>query len=427
MPLVPIVMPQLGESIAEGTVVRFLVSPGEKIAADQEIIEVETQKATMGITALCGGKIESLTAELHETYAVGEVLGHIEATAEEIARTGVRAVDQAQATPAPSAPSQPEPEPAAHVSSDEAKPHFAATDDPPPPKSTTKTGKLKISPTVEGLPVPAAAAGAGYISPRMRARMAELGLNATDLAAVAGSGSGGRVTVRDFERFLEDLDHKKTTPASSMRVAVADSMRRSWARPLAIVAVPLDLDRVLAHRAAQTAPKPGPALYAIRALGLALAEKPALGGRLVGRRIVHPDNLHVGFAVEAEDGVLVPVLRDVDKRPLAELVGEYITLIEKARARRLSPDETLPGVATVTNFGSFGVVWASPIPLPEQNLLLGLGAASTRPAWSEEKQTFVPVKQAQLTLSFDHRVLDGGAAGRLLGHVAELLQSPEDL
>src|SRR5207244_5582392 len=111
-----------------------------------------------------------------------------------------------------------------------------------------------------------------------------------------------------------------------------DAMRRSWTRPLATVALPINLDPVLAHRK-KSHPKPGPALYALRALGLALAENSAPAGRLIGDRIVHPPAIDVGFAVEAEDGVLVPVMRNVDKTPLRELVTRYNDLVELARQR----------------------------------------------------------------------------------------------
>jgi pyruvate/2-oxoglutarate dehydrogenase complex dihydrolipoamide acyltransferase (E2) component len=284
--------------------------------------------------------------------------------------------------------------------------------------------KPTVEPVVGGLPVPAGATGASYISPRLRARMLELGLNASDLAGVAGTGAGGRVTVEDFEIFLRGIEQHRMTPASPMRIAVADSMRRSWTRPLATVGSPVIMDALLAHRKAAN-PKPGPALYAIRALALALAENTAVAGRLIGSRIVHPRAIDIGFAVEVDDGVLVPVLREVDKTPLSQMVANYNKLVEQARTRRLSADSSRPGIATVTNFGTFGIVWATPIPLPEQNLVLGLGAGRKSPFWSDEVKQFVPMVEAELTLSFDHRVLDGGGAGRLLARVAELLQKPE--
>src|SRR5437899_306241 len=264
------------------------------------------------------------------------------------------------------------------------------------------------------------------MSPRMKARMMELGLHAADLAGLPGSGAAGRVTIQDFEKFITHLEQHKVSQASTMRVAVADAMRRSWTRPLATVAVPVCLDPMLAHRKTCD-PKPGPALYALRALAVALAENSAPAGRLIGNKIVHPSSIDLGFAVEAPEGVLVPVIRNADKRPLKELAPRYNELIELAHKRKLPADATGGSIATVTNFGTFGLTWATPIPLPEQTLVLGMGAGRVVPSWNPEKQQFLPVTEANLTLSFDHRVLDGGAAGRLLARISSLMQKPEAL
>jgi pyruvate/2-oxoglutarate dehydrogenase complex dihydrolipoamide acyltransferase (E2) component len=281
-------------------------------------------------------------------------------------------------------------------------------------------------PVIKGLPVPAHAGGAAYLSPRMKARMTELGLSAADLAGVAGSGAGGRVTIEDFERFMENLVDQKITEASSMRVAVADAMRRSWTRPLATVVLPVELDKMLAHRKASTE-KAGVSLYALRALAVALSENSAPAGRLIGSQVIHPSSIDIGFAVEAEDGVLVPVIRHADKHKLSEMVPMYARLVELARQRRLTPADMGQCISTVTNYGTFGLTLATPIPLPEQTVLLGLGAGRIEPKWDKEKAQFLPVTVAQFTLSFDHRVLDGGAAGRLLMRIAELLNNPEQL
>jgi pyruvate/2-oxoglutarate dehydrogenase complex dihydrolipoamide acyltransferase (E2) component len=256
--------------------------------------------------------------------------------------------------------------------------------------------------------------------------MIELGLHAADLSGLPGSGAAGRVTIQDFEKFIANLETHKLSHASTMRVAVADAMRRSWTRPLATVALPVCFDSLLRHRKT-CEPKPGPALYALRALALALSENSAPAGRLIGNQIVHPSSIDVGFAVEAEEGVLVPVLRHADKKPLKELVDRYNELVELARQRKLPSDATGGSIATVTNFGTFGLTWATPIPLPEQTIVLGMGAARRVPHWDDEQGQFVPVMEANVTLSFDHRVLDGGAAGRLLARIAELLSAPEKM
>jgi len=411
MPTIPILMPQLGESIAEATIIRILVEAGRSVEAASDLFEVETNKATMTVTAPCAGKITQIVAVPQTSYAVGSTLAAFEISEEDAQNLGFAD------TPQPSIAQQHNTSMADVVENL----HFQISDD-----DVISSPQPKVEPVVGGLPVPAGATGASYISPRMRARMLELGLNASDLAGVPGTGAGGRVTVEDFEAFLRGLEQHRMTKASPMRIAVADSMRRAWSRPLATVGSPIMLDAMLAHRK-KADPKPGPALYAIRALALALAENTAPAGRLIGNRIVHPRAIDIGFAVEVEDGVFVPVLREVDKTPLVKLVPTYNKLVEQARARRLPHDMNRPGIATVTNFGTFGIVWATPIPLPEQNLILGLGAGSKVPHWSEEVKQFIPVTEAEITLSFDHRVCDGGAAGRLLKRVAELLQRPEDL
>ncbi len=247
----------------------------------------------------------------------------------------------------------------------------------------------------------------------------------TSRASRAAAPAAG-VTIEDLERFLEDIERNRITPASSMRVAVADAMRRSWTRPLATVGRPVALDKLLAHRKAQTV-KPGPALYGLRALAIALGENSTPAGRLIGEKIVHPRSVDIGFAVEAEDGVLVPVIRNADQKSLADLVERYNRLVELARARRLPPADTGGSIATITNYGTFGLTLATPIPLPEQTVLLGMGAGVVVPSWDATLEEFVPVTEAMFTLSFDHRVLDGGAAGRLLKRVAELLNAPEEL
>ncbi len=417
MPRVPILMPQLGESIAEANVVQIHVKTGEEVEADQEVIEVETNKAVMGVTTPCSGSIIDITAQLDHSYVVGATLGYLDVSDEEAARAGLDAAGEA---PPPTAPAKSATSTSGEAPGDDNL-HFKVSS-----QEQIEDESSKVRPTLQGLPVPANATGASYLSPRMKARMEELGLNATDLAGIAGSGAGGRVTIEDFENFISAIEQNKMTIASPMRIAVADSMRRSWSRPLATVGSPFAMDAVLEHRRSAD-PKPGPALYALRALALALAEDTAVAGRLIGERIVHPEAIDIGFAVEVEDGVLVPVIREAEKKPLADLVQEYNSLVKMARDRRLPKDAAGPGIATVTNFGTFGIAWATPIPLPEQNLVLGLGAGRKKPIWSNEENQFLPVTEAELTLSFDHRILDGGAAGRLLSRIGSLLQEPEKL
>ena len=403
-------MPQLGESIAEATLIRLKVKPGDKVKADQEVAEVETSKAVMSVTTSYGGVWKEWKAKEGKSYPVGYVLGHVEVagvTASEPAKKGLTTGPAKKGAKVPV--------------EKKTKGGAAVVQE----NGANGSGR-EVLPTITGLPVPAKAAGASYLSPRMKARINELGLHAADLAGLAPSGAKGRVTIEDFERFIADLEKQKLTPASSMRVAVADAMRRSWTRPLATVGRGARMDAVMAHRKKHPG-KPGPTLYAARALGIALGENSAPAGRLVGNRIVHPSSIDIGFAVEAEDGVLVPVLRKVNQTSLDKMLPMYGQLMSQAKERKLPADAVGGSVAVVTNYGTFGLEWATPIPLPEQSLVLGLGAAKKVPAWDEASGSFKPVNEARLTLSFDHRVIDGGAAGRLLARVAELLETPEKL
>jgi pyruvate/2-oxoglutarate dehydrogenase complex dihydrolipoamide acyltransferase (E2) component len=411
MPSVPILMPQLGESIAEATILRIDVAVGTPVRADQEIIEVETNKAVMGVTTLCSGTVSEIRCQEGVSYSVGTLLGLLEVTEEEVARTGVETMEAIEAkraiVPEPGSPRA------------EANLHFGTQDD-------SYEEAPAVVPNIKGLPVPTGTMGAHYISPRMRARMDDLGLREADISAIAGTGSGGRVTVEDLERFIDYIETWPSSQASPMRLAVADAMRRSWTRPLATVGLPVRLDRVLDHRR-KSDPKPGLTLYLLRAFAIALSEDPASAGFLMGEKVVHPRAFDIGVAVQVDDGVVVPVVRKVDQKPLRELVAEYADLVDRGRRRRLTEADLKGGIATVTNFGTFGLTLGTPIPLPNETLILGIGAGVKKPVWSDQVEAFVPATEASLALTFDHRVVDGGGAGLLLKRISELLQKPEAL
>jgi pyruvate/2-oxoglutarate dehydrogenase complex dihydrolipoamide acyltransferase (E2) component len=389
MPKVPIIMPQLGESIADATIVRFCVEVGDTVETDQEIVEVETNKAVMGVTTPCAGKIESFSAAVNEAYPIGTVLGYVEASVEDAERLNAAGVG-------PIAEPAPKTEPVSFQTS-EARP---------------------------GVPI---RSGSGpFISPRVRARIDDLGWSQQEIGLLAGTGKGGRVTARDLENYLATLESGPTEKASAMRLAVSDSMRRSWARPLATAGVAFPLDPLLNHRKQIDVP-PGPALYVAKALALAISEHPTYAARLAGDQLVLPKSIDIGIAVEVEDGIIVPVIRNLDQQPISKLGKVYQDLVSAARTRRL-PEEAREGsIASVTNFGPLGITWATPIPLPNETLIVGLGRGEKRPVWDEASGQFKPVSMAELTVTFDHRIMDGGATGRLVQRMVTLLASPENL
>src|SRR5437868_11447831 len=280
MPQVPIIMPQLGESIAEATIVDIKVKAGDEVVDDQEILDVETNKAVMGVTTPCKGKIDRITVQLKETYPVGAVLGYVEASEQDAARF------------------------AKHVSPPPAQKEVAE-EIPARADQEVAPAREKKIPTgsrdgdgerAGGLPVPVITKGATFVSPRVRARMAELQLTTTDLAGIMGTGAGNRVTIKDLDNFLHKIENQNAHEASAIRAGVADAMRRSWTRPLSTIGSSVNLDPVLQDRRSRD-PKPGPGLYVLRALALALSENPGAAAKLVGNRVVQSDSIDVGIAV----------------------------------------------------------------------------------------------------------------------------------
>ncbi|MBQ3143504.1 MAG: 2-oxo acid dehydrogenase subunit E2 [Akkermansia sp.] len=417
MPQVPILMPQLGESITEATIMRLLVQPGDTVVADQEVFEVETNKAVMGVTTECGGTVVSMLASEGETIAVGTVMGIIEATAEEIERSGATPLAEGELPAAPA----PKNEPVSGAAGNDGA-HFRTEGE----YREAAAGSRTPAAGGRGLPVPMGVRGAHYLSPRIRARMDELGITEADLAYVSGSGAGGRITIEDFESFLDYVDGWPSRQASPMRRSVASSMQRTWRRPIASAGRPIFMAPIILHRKNHPR-KPGITLYFLRALALALAEAPECAGYMVGGRILTPRRIDLGVAVQVADGVMVPVMRGVNEFTMDELIDEYNKVVDQARNRRLDPGYQGGGIATVSNFGGFGLTFASPMPLPSESLILGVGAVQKVPVWSDEVECFIPVEQANIVASFDHRVVDGGDIGRLMLRIAYYLEHPEVL
>ncbi len=418
MPEVPILMPQLGESIAEATIMHRLVAPGDVVTAEQEVFEVETNKAVMGVTCVCGGTVKSIAVSEGETVPVGSVLGIIEASEEEVERSGAQTLEQVQAA----GTAVPAPSPTSAGGGDTEGAHFRTEGE----YRESSGGAAAAAAEGRGLPVPLGVRGAHYLSPRIRARMDELGITEADLGYISGTGAGGRITIDDFEHFLNYVDGWPSRKASPMRRSVSSSMQRTWRRPIASAGRPIYMAPLMLHRKHHPR-KPGITLYFVRALALALAEFPECAGYMVGDRILTPKRIDLGVAVQVTDGVMVPVMRNVNEYTLDELVDEYNKIVAQARSRRLDDAYLGGGIATVTNFGGFGLTDGTPMPLPSESLILGVGAVQKVPVWSDEVECFIPVEQARIVASFDHRVVDGGDIGRLMQRIAYFLEHPDKL
>jgi pyruvate dehydrogenase E2 component (dihydrolipoamide acetyltransferase) len=373
-------LPQFGESAAEATVMAWLVAPGTAIMAEQELVEVQTEKSVLTVAAPSAGVLTELCAEPGTKVAVGAVLAYLEV--------------------------------AGKAGEEEAAPASGAASVPAPARST--------------VPRPATARhatrrtpGASFYSPRVRTRLDAHGMLPADLAAIIGTGEGGRVTAEDIDRYLAE-----GSPMSPMRQAVAASMLRSWERPLATVARPVKIDPLLTHRRTIDG-RPSATVYCLRALALALKDDDRMARRIVGSRISSPTSMDLAVAVEVDDGVLTPVVRKVDSLDLASLTVAVENAVERARKGRAS--DLGEAVSTVTNYGTFGLTWATAIPDPGQSMILGIGAVHYVPDWNPAAKVWDRAREAELTLTFDHRIADGGAAARLLMRVADFLEHPERL
>ena len=382
-------MPQFGEAAADATVVAWLVQPGSTVKAEQEIVEVQTEKSLLTVAAPVDGILADHAAKPGQTVAVGDVLAHIN-------------VPGAAGAPAPVVP-------------DEVHPIGTAPKAATLPKKPVKA----LQPLAERTALMGSHGEGSFLSPRVRAKVAEAGLKASDLTAIVGTGVGGRITAADVDKYLALGE-----PMSPVRQAVASAMSRSWSRPLATVAKPALMDALLAHRRVVEG-RPSATIYALRALALAIAQGTPLAAKLHGNRLTKPQSIDLAVAVEIDGGVLTPVVRGVDKIPLAQLTATVEQVIERARAGRVA--DSGDAVATVSNYGTFGLTWATPIPLAGQPMILGIGAVQNVPEWNPATKSWDRARAAELTLTFDHRIADGGAAGRLLAAVCDYLEKPEKM
>jgi pyruvate/2-oxoglutarate dehydrogenase complex dihydrolipoamide acyltransferase (E2) component len=383
-------MPQFGESAAEATVVAWLVTPGSAVAAEQELVEVQTEKSLLTVAAPAAGVLAEQCAEPGRKLAVGDVLAYLDVVGEANGNGSAVPADVHDIGTTPKAKHAPR-----------AQRHALA-------EASRESGRAALR---------AASGEAAFISPRVRAKLIESGLKVSDLATIPGTGADGRITAADIDHYLSQGE-----AMSPVRQAVANAMARSWTRPLATIARPVRMDALLAHRRTVEG-RPSATIYCMRALALALKEGNPLACRLFGNRLLTPATIDLAVAVEITDGVLTPVVRRVEEIDLARLTTVVEEVIAKGRDGRVS--DAGDAVATISNYGTFGLTWATPIPLPGQGLILGIGAVKNVPDWNPATKSWDRARESELTLTFDHRIADGGAAGRLLNAVAELIEHPE--
>ena len=395
-----VLMPQLGESIAEGTIVRWNKRVGERVDRDEPLFEVSTDKVDAEVPAPAGGILSEVRVQAGETVPVDSVVATIGAP-------GVTAVENGAAAAAESV---------AAATSAAADP--AAF--PPPAKHRERS----------------------RFSPVVRKLARERGI---DPAAVVGTGAGGRVTKDDILKHVESgspvgatvpaspADGRRSEPLSVMRRGIAEHMLRSL-RTSAHVHTVFDVDfsRVAALREAHGS------AYAARGARLtflsfvakavvdALVEMPVLNASLTsdGAGVVHAPDVNLGIAVALDDdeGLIVPVIASAGGKSVLELSVAISDLAARARAKRLTPQEVQAGTFTITNPGAFGSIFGMPIINQPQVAILCLGVVEPRPVVVDDAGTIAARLRACLTLGFDHRLIDGAVADRFMALVKSGLE-----
>jgi len=445
-------LPELGENVEKGDVVRVLVNVGDVIKADQPVVELETDKATIEVPSNVGGTVKEIRVKAGDKVKVGQVV----LTLDEGAEAAEKAAPTAPAASKTSSATAPEP-----ASQQEAAP------EPAPKKEAAPRQSSKPAPVVDistGRPAAAAAkaepsstpvtAGAPVgAAPSVRRYARELGVNIGD---VPGSGPGGRIGQDDVTRYVKGVmtgarpgatgvarqpqlpDFSKwgaidVKPMSNIRRKTAEHLSIAWQAPHVTQHDKADVSGVEEFRKAHAAraEKQGAKItvtaIVIKIVALAIEKFPQFASSvdMANESLIYKNYCHIGVAVDTPAGLLVPVIRDVDKKSISDIAGELTVLSQKARDRKLSLDEMSGGVISITNLGGIGGTSFTPIVNQPEVAILGLSRTATEPVWKDDK--FEPRPMLPLSLSYDHRVIDGADAARFLRFVADALEQPLSL
>jgi len=418
-------LPELGENVTAGTVGKILVSVGDVIAQGQNVFEIETDKAVAEIPAPVAGRITEIRVTEGGTVRVGDV---------------VLIVDDNGAAPAPVPAEAPAAAPPAR----------------PSPSSPA------VSPAIPTAPAPDGAAHPGTVraAPSVRQMARELGV---DLNAVPSPDPSGRITSQDVLAYNQSLaalsaapptaapDPVPTPPAkapaqdtatdkwgaviaqpmNNVRIKTAERMARNWATiPHVTHFEKADITSLeeLRLKSAKKVEAAGGRLtvtsFVLKALAEALRRFPKFNASvdMQENRVLLKQYCHIGVAVDTPNGLLVPVLRDVDKKSVAQISVELPELAKKARDRKLTLDDMQGGTFTVSNLGGLGGSGFTPIINAPEVAILGMSRSQIEPVWSHGQ--FAPRLMLPLSLSYDHRIIDGAEAARFMRWLAEVIEQP---
>ncbi len=462
-----VVMPQMGESIVEGTLTKWLKKAGERVERDEPLFEISTDKVDTEIPSPAAGVLKEVLVEEGKTVAISTVVGRIEEGAGNGASAPApAAAKQAPAAQAPAAaPSAPAPAPKAAEPAAQPEPPLVA-EPPSQPQSEPAAPVAQADGDSQ----------TGALSPLVRKMAREYGI---DLRQVKGTGGGGRITKQDLDAYMSAQGARTmaqagapapapapaapATPApappaaaaptrpapappaapmpraeaprarveamSTMRAKIAEHMIMSKRTSAHVTTVhKTDMTKIAKMRErhkTEFQQRYGYSLtylpFVIAAAVEAIRAYPIVNASIEGNNIIYHNEINIGIAVALENGLIVPVIRNADEKNVTGLQRAIVDLSTRARSRQLKPDEVQGGTFSITNFGSFGSVFATPIINQPQVAILGVGSVEKIPVVVDDAIAIRSV--AYLALTFDHRLIDGAVADQYTGKVKSILEN----
>jgi len=429
-----VVMPQMGESIVEGTLTKWLKKPGERIERDEPLFEISTDKVDTEIPSPAAGTLAAVLVEEGQTVGINTVVAHI---------------DEGGDGAAPAKPAA-APKPAAQTQAP-----------PPPPAPEPET----IQPAPAPQQVEDTAEPSGPLSPLVRKMAREHNLN---LSRVKGSGAGGRITRQDVEAYLAQQAEQpavaapappprtaapapspapapsapppaaplpspgqaktRIEPLSTMRAKIAEHMVMSKrVSPHVTTVHRVDMTKVARMRERSKATFQSNYGFSLtylpfitRAAVVALRQYPLVNASLDGNNIIYHNEVNIGIAVALENGLIVPVIRAADEKNVLGLQRTIVDLAARARSRQLKPEEVQGGTFSITNFGSFGSLMGTPIINQPQVAILGVGTVDKTPVVIDDAIAIRSI--CHVSLSFDHRLVDGALADQFMTKLKQVLE-----
>ena len=412
---IKIQMPKLSDTMDTGRIIKWLIKEGEKVSPGDVLAEVETDKANMDMEAYDEGTLLKIVAKEGDRVPIGGLIGVLGNAGEDISSiiSGVAA---------PTSPKE------------EAKPKHAAA--PASAQAARPTATQVSAPPVPQTVAPNKGNGRLKASPLAKRLASDKGI---DLSAVTGSGTAGRIVKKDIESFVPTPGSGRAVvtsgeyrdePLSMMREAIAKRLSQSNVEaPHFFVTVEVAMENAVAFRESLNAfdedNKTSFNDIIVKACAVALQKHPEVNATFMKDKIRMFGDVHIGVAVALEDGLITPVVRDVDKKGIRDISMESKDLAARARSRKLKPEEYSGSTFTVSNLGMFGVDEFTAIINPPEAAILAVGSIVEKPV-VENGQIKVG-KRMRMTLSSDHRVVDGALAAKFMQTLKKILENPASL